>query len=110
LKPRNSLFDPWIDVELMAEHTSKINSFIVLACLLLALLIVSRSRLFDNWGSGVVLVVLSCYLLWATAMAAILNLSERARSTALDEMEADLQWLQGAGPAWKGLAEPLAPR
>ncbi len=102
----NSLFDPWIDVKFMAAHTARINPLIVLPCVLLGLLIIARSRVFDNWGSGLVLVVLGCYLLWAVAMAAVLNVgAEMARRKALEEMERDLRWLKGSGPAYKELSD-----
>jgi len=103
---RNSLFDPWIDTRLMAKHTDAIAPLIVFPFVLLGLLIVARSRLFDNWEVGVVMMVLGFYLLWAAAMAALLNLgAETARRKALDDLAKDLLWLKGAGPQYKELAD-----
>lgn len=95
----NSLLDDWIDAKLLAEHTAEIGRLIVYPFILVALLVVARSRLFDNWDiGGAVLILLVLYMLWSIAMAALLNLSaERARRKALDGMADDELWLEGAG-------------
>jgi hypothetical protein len=105
--PRNSLFDAWIDARLLAEHTAAIGPLIYFPFVLLGLLIVARSRLFDNWAiDGSVLVVLGSYVLWAIAMAALLNLgAEMARRKALETMATDLLWLKGAGEKYDRLAK-----
>lgn len=97
---RNSLLDDWIDARLLAEHTAAIGRLIVFPFILVALLVVARSQLLDNWYiGGAVLVGLVVYVLWAIAMAALLNYdAEQARQKALRGMEADLRWLKGAGP------------
>ena len=95
---RNSLLDDWIDARLLAEHTAAIGRLIVFPFILVALLVVARSQLFDNWYiGGAVLVGLVVYVLWSIAMAALLNYdAEQARQKALRGMEADLRWLNGA--------------
>ena len=97
---RNSLLDDWIDARLLAEHTAAIGRLIVFPFILVALLVVGRSQLLDNWYiGGAVLAGLVFYVLWAIAMAALLNHdAEQARQKALRGMEADLRWLKGAGP------------
>jgi hypothetical protein len=104
---RNSLLDDWIDARLIAEHTAAIGPLIVFPFILLALAVVGRSQLFDNWAIGAdQLVVIICYVLWAVAMAAMLNIgAEMTRRKALTGMEADLLWLKGAGPDYATLAE-----
>jgi hypothetical protein len=104
---RNSLLDDWIDARLIAEHTAAIGPLIVFPFILLALAVVGRSQLFDNWAIGNdQLVIIICYVLWAIAMAAMLNIgAEMTRRRALTGMEADLLWLKGAGPAYARLAE-----
>jgi hypothetical protein len=94
---RNSLLDDWIDARLLAEHTAAIGRLIVFPFILVALLVVGRSQLFDNWYiGGAVLVGLVAYVLWSIAMAALLNYdAEQARQKALGGMEADLRWLKG---------------
>jgi hypothetical protein len=103
----NSILDDWIDTRLLAEHTEATGRLIIFPFILVALLVVARSRLFDNWEiGGAVLVVLVIYLLWSIALAAMLNFSaEQARRKALDSMEADLRWLKGAGKDYEKLAE-----
>jgi len=103
---RNSLFDPWIDARFMAQHTAALGPLIFFPFILLGLLIVARSRVFDNWEVGAVIVVLGSYLLWAAAMAALLNFgAEIARRKAIEDLEKDLLWMKGAGPNYKALAE-----
>lgn len=104
--PRNSLLDEWIDARLLAEHTEKIGPLIVFPFVLIALLIVSRSRLLDNWApGGVVMVALATYLLWAVAVAAMVNvIAEIARRDAVNNMRADLLWMEGRGKPYDGLA------
>jgi hypothetical protein len=104
---RNSLLDDWIDARLIAEHTAAISPLIVFPFILLGLAVVSSSQLFDNWAiGGYRLAVIICYVLWAVAMAAMLNIgAEITRRKAITRMEADLLWLKGAGPDYARLAE-----
>jgi hypothetical protein len=106
--PRNSLLDPWIDAHLLAEHTAAIGPLIVLPFVVLGLLVVARSQLFDNWAiNNIVLATLLTYLLWAVAMAALLNVgAEMARRRAIESMKRDLRWLEGkAGENYEKLAK-----
>jgi hypothetical protein len=104
---RNSLLDDWIDARLLAQHTAAIGPLIVFPFILVGLLVVARSQLFDNWAiSGAVLAGLVCFVLWSIAMAALLNFgAEIARRRAIERMEEDLLWLQGRGDKYKALAE-----
>ena len=103
----NSLLDDWIDARLLAQHTAAIGPLIVFPFILVGLLVVARSQLFDNWAiSGAVLAGLVCFVLWSIAMAALLNFgAEIARRRAIERMEEDLLWLQGRGDKYKALAE-----
>ena len=96
---RNSILDDWIDARLLADHTAAVGPLIVYPFILVALVIVARSQIFDNWDMGPgVLAVLACYLLWSIGMAALLNHgAERARRKALEGMQADQLWLAGSG-------------
>jgi len=104
--PRNSLLDDWIDAHLLADHTAAIGPLIVAPFILVALLVVARSALFDNWSiGGAVLVGFVGYLLWAIAMAALLNIgAEMARRKAIEGMQRDLMWLEGSGEKYAALA------
>lgn len=105
---RNTLLDDWIDARLLAEHTEVVGRFIIFPFILVALLVVARSPLFDNWYfGGAVLAGLIVYALWSIAMAAMLNFdAERARKKALLAMEADLRWLGGATSPLDKLSKP----
>lgn len=104
---RNSLLDPWIDAHFLARHTAAVSRLIYFPFILLALMIASRSRMFDNWPlSGPVTIALGCYVLWAAGVAVLLNYgAETARRTAIKYLEKDLLWLKGCGPQYQALAE-----
>jgi hypothetical protein len=104
---RNTLLDDWIDARLLGEHTAVIGPLIFFPFILLALMIVARSHLFDNWQIGnSILVMFAGFVLWSLAMAALLNYgAECARAKAVQRMQADLLWLKGSGPEYAGLAE-----
>jgi hypothetical protein len=104
---RNTLLDDWIDARLLGEHTAVIGPLIFFPFILLALMIVARSHLFDNWQIGnSIMVMFAGFVLWSLAMAALLNYgAESARTKAVQRMQADLLWLKGAGPDYAGLAE-----
>jgi hypothetical protein len=104
---RNSLLDDWIDMRLISEHTAAIGPLIVFPFVLIGLVIVSRSRLFDNWHvSDVAVILFACLVAWSVGMAVLLNRgAEMARRISLERMEADALWLKGAGPGYAGLAD-----
>jgi hypothetical protein len=104
---RNTVLDDWIELRLIARHSAAMGPQILLPFVLLALLLVARSRLFDNWHLGdIVLVVFSVMITWAIVIAALLKHgAERSRTHALERMQADLVWLKGAGGRWADLAE-----
>ena len=107
-RPRNSLLDDWIDARLLADHTAAVAPLIIAPFVLVALLVVARSPLFDNWSNGgAVLATLVAYLLGSIAMAALLNVgAEMARRKAVESMRQDLLWLEGSGKKY----EPMAKR
>ena len=102
----NTLLDDWIDARLLGEHTAVIAPLIFFPFILLAMMIVARSSLFDNWqwGPGI-MIMFAGFVVGALAMAALLNYgAELARRRAVERMEADLLWLKGAGNEYAGLA------
>lgn len=105
-RDRNSLLDDWIDARLLAEHTEAVGRFIIFPFILLGLLVVARSPLFDNWYmGGAVLAGLVVYAVWSITMATVLNYdAERQRRKALAGMEADRRWLSGASPPFDKLS------
>lgn len=105
---RNSIVDPWIDANLLADHTEGISRLIFFPLILLGLLFLARLQIFDNWSpDNVVMIVLVAFLLWMISVATVLNIgAEIARRRALETMRADLLWLTGgAQPKDLALAE-----
>lgn len=98
---RNSILDPWIDANLLADHTEGISKLIFFPLILLGLLFVARLQIFDNWSpNNVVFIVLMGFLLWMIGVATVLNIgAEIARRRALEFMQMDLLWLKGCSSA-----------
>jgi hypothetical protein len=96
----HSLLDDWLDVQVVARRTRYVSRLVIGPFLVLTLLVVARSRLFDNWAlTPAIALAVSAYLLWLIVLAALLKLAgEATRSRALASMNADLCWLVG-GPA-----------
>lgn len=109
LPQRHTLFDNWIDVQLIGRRTAAVAPLIVGPLVLVALLVVARSRLFDNWAITMPVALAICaYLVWLVVLAVMLKrAAEKAREKALRRMQADLLWLMGAGSDWQPLVEPL---
>jgi hypothetical protein len=106
---RHTLLDNWIDVRLIGRRTAAVAPLIVGPLVIVALLVVARSRLFDNWAITLPVALGICaYLVWLVVLAVLLKqAAEKARERALSRMQADLLWLAGAGPDWQPLIEPF---
>ncbi|HTT10673.1 MAG TPA: hypothetical protein VMG60_07280 [Burkholderiaceae bacterium] len=105
----HTLLDDWIDIQILARRSADIAPLIMLPAIVLAVLVVAHSRLFDNWAlTPSVALMFSFYLLWLVTLATVLKLSaDRARRDALGRMRADLRWLQGAKDDLAKLAKPM---
>jgi hypothetical protein len=108
---RNTLLDDWIDVQVVARRSQAVAPLVMWPFVVLALLVVARSRLFDNWSVTLpVAVGAAAYLLWMIVLALILKFgAERTRTVALGRMNADLRWLSGLADddPRKKLVEPF---
>jgi hypothetical protein len=108
---RHTLLDDWIDVQVVARRSQAVAPLVMWPFVVLALLVVARSRLFDNWSVTLpVAVGAAAYLLWLIVLALILKFgAERARTLALGRMNADLRWLCGLADddPRKKLVEPF---
>ncbi|MCV2364544.1 hypothetical protein LNV23_13910 [Paucibacter sp. DJ1R-11] len=106
---RHSLLDDWIDVQVVVRRSARIGPLVMGPFVVLTLLIVGRSRLFDNWSLTLpVAMAASAYLLGLLALAVLLKqAAEQARSRALRRMEADLRWLMGGDEDQRKLIEPF---
>lgn len=107
---RNSFLDDWIDMRLVSDHTAAIGMLSILPYVLLGFMIVSRSRMFDDWRIGTAEVVLfSCLAGASVGMTLLLSAAaETARRLSLDSMHTDLLWLRGAGNEYRPLAEQFS--
>ena len=107
----HTLLDNWIDVRLIGRRTAAVAPLVVGPLLIVAMLVVARSRLFDNWAITLPVALAICALLiWLVLLAVLLKLAaERARDKALRLMQADLLWLTGlgAGSLLAPLVEPF---
>ena len=105
----HTLLDNWIDVRLIGRRTAAVAPLIVGPLVIVALLVVARSRLFDNWAITFPVALAICaYLVWLVVLAVLLKrVAELARDKALRLMQADLLWLTGAGSDWQPLVEPF---
>lgn len=104
----HTLLDDWIDMQLVARRTSRIAPLVIGPFVVLGILLLARSRVFDNWSmTPAVALTASAYLLLLIFLSVLLkNAVENTRSHALEHMSADLRWLKGQkGP----LAELVAP-
>jgi hypothetical protein len=104
----HSLLDDWMDVQLVARRSARVTALVIAPFVVLALMIVGRSRLFDNWSLTLpIAVAVSAYLLGAVVLALLLKqAAEQAREQALRSMAQDLRWLAGES-ALKELQEPF---
>ncbi|MCV2355747.1 hypothetical protein LNV09_16510 [Paucibacter sp. B2R-40] len=103
------LLDDWLDVQVVARRTEYVSRLVIGPFLVLALLVVARSRLFDNWSlTPAIAVSISLYLIWLIVLASLLKIAaEKTRKRALASMNADLRWLAGGRSDMAVLVEPF---
>ncbi|MDC8774341.1 hypothetical protein [Roseateles albus] len=103
------LLDDWLDVQVVARRTAYVSRLVIGPFLVLALLVVARSRLFDNWSlTPAIAVAISLYLVWLIVLASLLKIAaENTRKRALASMNADLRWLAGSTAEMAVLVEPF---
>jgi hypothetical protein len=106
---RHTLLDDWIDVQVVARRSAPVARLVIGPFVVLALLVVARSRLFDNWAlTPAIAVGVSVYVVALVALAFLLKRSaEQTRRRALESMQADLRWLAGSGKPLADLVEPF---
>ena len=105
----HTLLDDWIDVQVVARRTESVSRLVIGPFVVLALIVVARSRLFDNWSLTPAIAIATCfYLTWLIVLAALLKIAaEMTRKRALRSMNADLRWLAGSPPETLVLVEPF---
>ncbi|MBW8848796.1 MAG: hypothetical protein JF607_28030, partial [Burkholderiales bacterium] len=105
----HTLLDDWIDVQVVARRSAPIARLVVGPFVVLALLVVARSRLFDNWAlTPAIAVGVSFYVAVLIGLTFLLKqAAENTRRRALESMQADLRWLAGSAAPLPGLVEPF---
>lgn len=105
----HTLLDDWIDVQVVARRSAPVARLVTGPFVVLALLVVARSRLFDNWAlTPAIAVGVSFYVVALIGLTILLKQSaEHTRRRALESMQADLRWLAGSGKPLSDLVEPF---
>ena len=108
-QPGHTLLDDWIDIQVVARRTRAVAPLVVAPFLMLALMVVARSRLFDNWSlTWPIATAVAFYVVWLGVLALLLKqAAEDCRTRALARMNADLRWMAGADDGCKALVEPM---
>lgn len=105
----HTLLDDWIDVRVVACRSAPVARLVIWPFVVLALLVVARSRLFDNWAlTPAIAVGVSFYVAVLIGLTLLLKqAAENTRRRALASMQADLRWLAGSGKPRADLVEPF---
>ncbi len=103
------VLNDWIDIQFIACYTARIEKLIWYPFVIIALLVIARSKLFDNWDLPLSLLsVIAISVIYVVACAVILQrAAARARETAVEKMNAKLIHARG-DPASAQLANQLA--
>lgn len=104
----HTLLDDWIDVQVVARRSTPVAKLVIGPFVVLALLVVARSRLFDNWSlTPAIAIGVSFYVAVLIGLTLLLKrAAETTRRRALASMQADLRWLAGSGKPLSELVEP----
>lgn len=104
----HTLLDDWIDVQIVARRSAPVARLVIGPFVVLALLVVARSRLFDNWSLTPAIAIAVCFYVAALVGLTLLlkQAAETTRRHALASMQADLRWLAGSGKPLADLVEP----
>ncbi|RTL45464.1 MAG: hypothetical protein EKK53_06010 [Burkholderiales bacterium] len=104
----HTLLDDWIDVQIVARRSTPVARLVIGPFVVLALLVVARSRLFDNWSlTPAIAISVSFYVAVLIGLTVLLKrAAETTRRHALASMQADLRWLAGSGKPLSDLVEP----
>ena len=101
--------DDWIDIQFLAKRTKCITSLIYFPFLMFALLVVSRSQVFDNFTMTPTLVITQVIsvLVIVGSVLALRAAAERARAIAAENLTARIIAAKGASGARANTADQL---
>ncbi|WP_433740540.1 hypothetical protein [Pseudomonas putida] len=89
---KHPCIDEWVDLQLIARRTSAVNRLIYAPTVVMLILLASRSSLFDNWPTppGLIISYLLTALLLLTSALTLRRAAEKARTLALQRLDAYL--------------------
>jgi hypothetical protein len=89
--------DDWIDLQLICRQTETVNHLIYFPFCALLLLLLARSRVFDNWSlpPQFLVVIGFCFLYLVVCAMCLRSAAERARTNALHALQRKLVLAQG---------------
>lgn len=82
-------YDEWLDIKLIAARTKAVGKLIYYPFIIAFILVVARSRFFDNWHWPVMYVVIFCINLGISVLCGLKmrHCAERARETTLKTLQ-----------------------
>lgn len=97
--PDHNVFDPWLDVRFIARATDPVQRIIFYPFIVLSLLMLSRSALFDRWGTPVFLVAIYAISISLVVIAALRMryCAEKVRQLSIENLNMQLMELQARG-------------
>jgi hypothetical protein len=99
---KHPCIDEWVDLQLIAKRTSAVNRLIYAPTVVMLILVASRSSLFDNWPTppGLVISYLVTALLLLGSALSLRRAAEKARTRALQRLDAYLLETQETAPCY----------
>jgi hypothetical protein len=99
---KHPCIDEWVDLQLIARRTSAVNRLIYAPTVVMLILLASRSSLFDNWPTppGLMISYLLTALLLLTSALTLRRAAEKARTQALQRLDAYLLETPEATPCY----------
>ncbi|MDD5388406.1 MAG: hypothetical protein PHD37_03615 [Gallionellaceae bacterium] len=95
----HTLFDPWLDVRFIAHATEPVQRIIFYPFIVLSLLMLSRSSLFDRWGIPAFLIAIYAISITLVVIAALRMRysAEKVRRHSIENLNTRLLELQAQG-------------
>ena len=106
--PRGEHLDNWIDLQFVALRTQVVGRLVYYPFLVLSLLLLSRSPMFDDWNMpmGAVFVAFNCGGAALGCAVALRIMAERSRRHAIAAVKDDLLRLNGGTLDWTRRSAP----
>lgn len=98
-KPDHSLFDPWLDMRFIALATAPVQRIIFYPFLVMSLMILARSTLFDRWNTPPFLIVIFSVSIALVVIAALRmrNSAEKVRQNSIEILSTQIMELKARG-------------